>query len=346
MLNKILIKYKSFKNPIGLLVRMLKSRNRAARFMILREFLKYIALPLDVSLKPLERRALQKTKASDLPLILIIGGARSGTTLLYQTLAQYLSVSYFTNTSDIFSKSPIMATKIFNRFNSKSKPDFKNYFGYAAGFNAPSDGYFIWSRWLGDNRYAINNELTNTQGKEMRRFFDAWQEQITKPFLNKHNRNSMCVPFLNKTLANVYFIEIYRNPIFVIQSLIKSRLEIQGNKRAGWGLMNVSTERAKDPLGYIDDIAKQVYTVEMELKEARKEVNPNNYFRISYEKFCKDPKAAVLQITKKFSGIDLSDYELSNLEPFESTNTQRVTNDEFERINQCVKKLFGNNKFN
>ena len=108
---------------------MLKSGNRAAYFTLIREGMGVALRPLDWLFSFSEKRRLQRCKKSDLPLILILGGSRSGTTLLYQTLAQYLPVSYFNNLSVSFGKSPITAGKRFNWLLRRQKGNFNNYYG-------------------------------------------------------------------------------------------------------------------------------------------------------------------------------------------------------------------------
>ena len=76
-----------------------------------------------------EKKLLKKSKAnSDHPVILVLGGSRSGTTLLYQTLAQYLPVSYMNNFLALFHRSPLAALKLFNKFIPESKKNYKSYF--------------------------------------------------------------------------------------------------------------------------------------------------------------------------------------------------------------------------
>lgn len=47
-------------------------------------------------------RLVKKSPEKSEPVLLVVGAPRSGTTLVYQTLARYLDVSYFNNLSSFF----------------------------------------------------------------------------------------------------------------------------------------------------------------------------------------------------------------------------------------------------
>ncbi|MEM9722681.1 MAG: sulfotransferase [Bacteroidota bacterium] len=333
--------YGNFKDPTGLLVRMLKSGKKAAYFTLIREGFSIMLKPLDWIFSPLEKKRLRKGLTSDLPLILILGGSRSGTTLLYQTLAGYLPVSYFNNLSAAFSKSPITGGMLFNRLLRKKKGDFKNYYGSVAGFNGPNDGFHIWNRWFGMDRNHIPEDIPEATLKDLENFVSTWNASFKKPLLNKNNRNSICIAAFEKALPNqVYYVVIKRNPVYVIQSLIQSREVVQGDKRVAWGL-EVNGEKANatnldDPYAYVDEISEQVFAVNDFLREELKQVDPNRYVEISYEAFCKYPQDIVQNISQLIFGKEISPKNLKGLKPFRNTNSQKLGDEEFARIKNTV----------
>ncbi|MDX1907260.1 MAG: sulfotransferase [Bacteroidia bacterium] len=333
--------YANFKDPIGLLRRMLKSGNSAAYFTILREGLGVAAKPVDALLAGREKRYIEQAPAAEVPMIFILGGSRSGTTVLYQTLAQYLPVSYFNNLSAPFPRSVITAARLFNRFIRKTKGNFKNYYGSVAGFGGPNDGFHVWNRWLGEDRNAVPEHISEADTRDMQQFFYAWWQAFKKPFLNKNNRNSLCVPLFWNTFPNSYFIEIRRNPVYVIQSLIQSREAVQGSKYVAWGLGSQDSDPDRDPLGYVDDIARQVYQVEQELEAARACVPDERYINISYQDFCQDPESVVQAVSMRVWGHPVPTDQLTGLKPLNATDKQRLGDEEFQRIQQTVAALYG-----
>ena len=333
--------YDNFKDPLGLAKRMLASGNKAAYFTLLREALGMILKPIDWLLMPWERKLLRQSPSQSHAKLLILGGSRSGTTLLYQVLAQYLPVSYFSNLNTIFHRSPIAAGKLFSPLLRRRKGDFQNYFGSVSGFSGPNDGFPIWNRWLGEDRNSLPTKIDQAKLEEMRLFFRAWSAAFPLPFLNKNNRNTLAIPFLEANLDHVQYLEIRRNPIFVVQSLILSRVAVQGSKYIGWGLKSTDSDRRGDPLRYIDDICEQVYEVEKSLDEAKLKIPTQRYLSVSYEDLCSKPKAVIQQVSD-FLGIPHPNPdELKDLQPFQNTNIQRLDDQEWDRINSCLSKLYG-----
>jgi len=342
--------YGNFKDPVGLLLRMLRSRNRAAYFTLFREGLSLMLTPLDILLASSEQKLTRKPAQSDLPLVLILGGSRSGTTLLYQTLCHYLPVSYFNNLSVSFPRSPITSSNMFKRFLKKGNSTFKNYYGSVPGFNGPNDGFHIWNRWLGQDRNHVDSDIDQVVLEEMRNFVHTWHATFGKPLLNKNNRNSLAISTFERALpTQVRYIVIKRHPQFVVQSLICSREEVQGDKRVGWGLgANETTSTDKhdksDPYAYIEDICRQVYTVDKQLNQNLQQVDSNRYIEITYEEFCQNPQAVVQQVALLVLGKKLDDKELKNLNPFDNTNNQRLSDEEFQRIKETLKVLGRQNR--
>lgn len=333
--------YSNFKDPVGLLKRMLLSGNRVAYSVLLREILTKLLMPVDYLLKCSERKHMKRRKGnSELPIILVLGGSRSGTTLMYQTLVRYLPVSYFSNFIASFERSPIAAYKTFNWLIPGPKKNFKSYFGSAEGFGGANDGFTFWNRWLGEDRNHIPDELSSETKSDMKQFFDTWLDITKKPFINKNNRNSLCAPIFAEIFNNVYFVEIHRNPIFVAQSIVLSRRTVQGTDKIGWGLLSKDSEHSDDPLAYIDDICKQVHDVDMLIAKNRKKIDSENYIRISYEEFCENPGKLVQKVGFKALGENVLNNELEDLQFSTKSNGQRLNDLEFNRIKEVVEKLY------
>lgn len=332
--------YNNFKDPVGLAKRMLTSGNRAAYFTLLREGLGVALKPIDALWQKAERKKLAQPAEAEPPMIIILGGSRSGTTLLYQTLAHYLPVSYFNNLSVSFPRSPISSSRFFRSWfrQGKGEKAFQNYYGSAAGFNGPNDGFHIWNRWLGEDRNAIPKELPETVVAEMQTFFRTWYQHMGQPFLNKNNRNSLCVELFLKAFPKVHFVEIRRNPIYVIQSLIQSREAVQGSKYVGWGL---GTKEESDEQSYIRDITQQVYGVAQQLNQARSLVPTSQYTYLHYEAFCARPHRVVEEVYHQVWQKDPDQLKLPSLTAYPHTNHQKLADAEFGEIIRQVQDIYG-----
>jgi hypothetical protein len=264
--------------------------------------------------------------------------------LLYQTLAAFLPVSYFNNLSLSFPNSPITGSKVFNRLLSKNQKDFENFYGSVSGFNGPNDGFHIWNRWFGEDRSRVPEQMEEAQVADMAKFIHNWHATFQKPLLNKNNRNSLAIHHFEAALpGKVYYIFIKRDPIYTVQSLIKAREMVQGDREAAWGFgalqSSFNKDKGTDPLSYIDDVCQQVYSVEQGITKALEAIDPARQMTITYETFCEKPRNIIQQIAQMVFQYPVSEKDLRDLPPFKNTNVQHLPEIEFNRIKQCVASL-------
>ena len=325
----------NFRNPLGLVFRMLMSGKRAAYSALIHEAMRIAARPLDWMLSGQEKRTINEAGSTDLPVLLIIGTPRSGTTLVYQTLARYLYVSYFQNLTSFFPRSAITGSKRFGWLAGTPTADFENFYGQTAGLSGPNDGFAIWNQWLGDDRYAPRTDLNAAEMASMRQFFDAWCSTFGKPFLNKNNRNTTCVAQLAQALPNARFVVVRRNPLMVAQSLITARQKVQGNKTVGWGLMAQDSDAQKDELSYVDDVCEQIIRIERDLDRQLSQIPAERILEITYEGFCEHPHLTLREIADSFSHVKVREQLMqSELRPFQISASVNVTQAEQQRIEQ------------
>lgn len=295
----------NFRDPLGLAWRMLRSPKRTARSVLIREALSIALKPVDFALTPFERTALraipntQTDTHADTPAIFIVGGPRSGTTVTYQLLARHLPVTYTSNWTACFPHAPITAGRIVPRWIQRPRSHAnKNYFGNVSGLDGPNDAFAIWNRWLGDVR-GKPEPLTPEAREEIRRFFAAWHRAFAKPILNKNNRNTLCIADLARALPGARFVVVRRDPVYVAQSLIESRREVQGDDHAGWGLLNRDADPS-DPMGHVHAVCAQIEDVESRLRDQLAAVPPDRVVELQYEDTCAAPARAIERVQNAF----------------------------------------------
>ncbi len=332
-MNTVKVPVSNFKNPVGLLFRMLLSGQRAAYSALIHEAMRLASRPLNFLLTRRERRLREVSETTSAPVILVVGAPRSGTTLVYQTLARYLDTTYFSNLTSLFPDAPLAGTQMFRWLPQRQSADFQNFYGQTAGLNGPNDGFTIWNQWLGEDRYVPRTELTAEEERAMAQFFKAWCATFGKPFLNKNNRNTGCLDLLTRVIPQSSFIVVRRNPLLVAQSIINARLKVQGDKSIGWGLHSQSSNTAADPLAYVDDVCDQVLQIEAELDEQLQHVPADRIVEITYEGFCEAPEESLRWIVSRIPGVELKeDLIRSELHPFATSATVTLSEPEKQRL--------------
>jgi len=294
--------YDNFHDPAKLIWRMLTSGNSIAIDTLWRAGLGVLTTPIDTMLQRNERSLFHKQAEADLPCVFIVGAPRSGTTLVYQVLTHVLHVSYFTNVTAMFPRSPITATRYFQSLGLKGRKSFRNYYGNTAGLQSPNDGFGVWNRWLGKDRYVARKSLEEHDIEAMRNFFKAWHAVLNLPFLNKNNRNLDCLSLLAESLPGARFIVVRRNPILVVQSILESRKIVHGDATRAWGLMSETLPEFSTPIEILERICDQVVRIEQRLQDQLREIEENRWHAVWYEDFCRDPADTARRIAHDWIG--------------------------------------------
>jgi hypothetical protein len=273
---------------------------------------------LNSTLWPAEQRTLPAYKKPELPIILIMGPGRSGTTLFMQWLANTGIVAYPTNLLSRFYQAPIIGAKI-QLMLTDPKYDFKGELGEFAqratyesangktlGALAPNEFWYFWRRFLPnpDRDDLSNAELekgmdTATLLSELAGLADVFK----KPFALKALLFNNNIEFLNKIIENSIFIQIRRKPLFNIQSMLEAR-ERQLGSRNNWYSFKIKEYEMLAKLDPVHQVAGQIYFTNKAVTEGLSKIPESKKMSIAYEDFCRDPAQVYNTLIKKLAALD------------------------------------------
>jgi hypothetical protein len=159
---------------VGMLSRILRIRDPAARAEVGRTALAMLAAPIDLAASYFERWIYARAPAPELPIIFVCGPARSGTSLMAQVLIRQLPVSYLSNVVGLFPRSPLIATRVMAFTLKRRRVSFRSFYGKSRGLSEPSDAMALWDRWFGGDRNRLPASLTAAASDSMARRSDAY----------------------------------------------------------------------------------------------------------------------------------------------------------------------------
>lgn len=244
------------------------------------------------------------TYRTPFPVILIMGPLRSGTTLFMQWLADTGLVAYPTNLLSRFYGAPIIGAKIQllltdSRFNFRNELGefsqqviFKSENGKTEGVLAPNEFWYFWRRLLAEPARDVwsDDELrenldTETMLAELMGIMDVFQ----KPFAAKGMLFNYNIPFLNSVLDRVIFVQMRRDPVTNVASVMEARRRQLGSELDWYSFKIPEFEmlRALDPVA---QAAGQVYFNAKAVARGLSEVPENRKIVVDYEQFCADPQ--------------------------------------------------------
>ncbi len=304
-------------------------------------------------LGPVEDEILEDFNEPKSPVILIMGCARSGTTLLLQWLAELGHFAYPTNILSRFYRVPYIGAKIqlmltkhdYNNeiFDFNEKVPFKSNLGKTKGALAPNEFWYFWRRFFNfDEIHKLKDEeLKNIDVERFRSELAAVESVFGKPLAMKAMIVNWHIPFIAEILDNVLFIHMKRKPFYNMQSLLQSREKFYGDKSEWYSFKPPEYHSLKDLSPY-EQVAGQLYYTNKAVEEGLQEISENKYLTVKYEDFCNSPGDIFNKITKKFSlqnsGIE---GEYNGPGSFEPRNDIRLGEDEVEETINAYKSVTG-----
>jgi len=252
--------------------------------------------------------------------IFIIGVPRSGTTLLYNLMAQHKDLAWFSqyDLSKVFSKEFLHFYKLRKRLFdirewSYGKLDMPN---YEVLFDAPIEFPQFWNRHIGQD-WADEKDVDDSSKKHLRETISQIIiSKNKKRFLSKYPRNSVRISYLNKVFPGSIFVNIVRDGRAVVASMLNRILwnhvsyfrnntsnvnELTFAKMDGYFGIPLKNGN-QSQFNFLETHALQWIEVLEEINKAKNYLKPEQFFELKYEDFVLDPKK---WLTKIFSACGL-----------------------------------------
>ena len=331
----------NFQDPIGLVTRLVASRDPAAIFAIVSTLLSAVAAPLDGLLAASERRLYAQAAEPRRPIVIVTGAPRSGTTIVSQVLRAHLPVGYFNNLTAVFPRAPIVANRMFARRLRVRPPAYSSFYGRTRGFAEQNDGLHLWDRWLGEDRYSPPAELGAGATEDMRRFFAAYEAMLGKPILTKNNALATAASTVARALPTSHFVFVRRDPPYAAQSILHAREVIQGTRDAPYGVPDPQHRTVgKDAASPIEAVCAQLAFHERRMREQQAELGPARFHVVEYEDFCHEPEGVVAHVGREMLDVTVDTAAVrAALPSFRSTNRVTVSAAEFDEIQHTLARF-------
>ena len=277
---------------------------------------------LNGALSPAEESLL--ATASDLgpdhPLVFIMGPLRSGTTLFMQCLAHSGIVAYPSNLLSRFYGAPAIGAQIQllltdSRYNYRnellgfeSSISFESENGKTTGALAPNEFWYFWRRFLPFQEldWLSDEELFRVVDK------DALVQELTtltrvydKPFALKSMILNYNIPFLNAIFEKALFIQLKRDPVTNVASILDARKRQLGSEKE-WYSFKIPEYPKLKSLDPITQSAGQVHYINSAVTKGIAALDQQRQLVVQYEDFCESPGNVFDELAMKL-GIAESD---------------------------------------
>jgi hypothetical protein len=262
------------------------------------------------------------SKHEGFPIIFVMGPLRSGTTLFTQWLANTGLVAYPTNLLSRFYGAPVVGAQIQllltdPRFNFRNEIlDFNSHISFESengktkGALAPNEFWYFWRRFLpfGELDWLDDQELFRVVDQDkLVSELTSLTQVFGKPFALKGMILNYNIPFLDTIFNKVLFVQIQRNPITNVASILEARKRQLGSENEWYSFKIPEYQQLKD-LDAITQSAGQLHYINKAVKQGMDKVADPRKLVVQYEDFCQNPKYVFEQIVEKLKFIGTNSY--------------------------------------
>jgi len=261
-------------------------------------------------LTPLETFLIKRYTTEEIkyPPTFIIGAPRTGSTISYEYISNYLDVTYISNFMCKFYKTLYLALVVSKViFKDKEHNFFYSKQGRTQGLNSPSECGQFWYRWFPKDRHFVDfNELDSAQITQIQDVIKAVVNRNNKPIVFKNMNCGQRLRVIKDIFPNALFIYCRRDPLYTAQSIIETREKVYGSRTEWWSIMPKEYNELLK-LDYPEQVVKQIYYIQKQIEEDLSLFGKKQFIEIWYEDFCESPELTIENI-KDFmsrSGVDV-----------------------------------------
>lgn len=271
------------------------------------------------------------------PVLLIMGVARSGTTLFYQWLAESQQWGFPSNITARFFRAPYIGARVQQIL---LEHDYKNeiagfqktdpYFsslGKTRGALAPHEFWYFWRRFFpldAEADVVPSDALHSVDTARLNAEIASLEAALEKPIAMKALLLNWHIPFLNTVFEKVLFVHIRRDPVHLMQSLMEGRMKNFGSEDLWYAFKPPEYAWLKD-MDPITQVAGQVYFTQKAVETGLAQIAEGRQMTVEYVDFCQQPAAFWKELCEKMNGMGYALGPYAGPEQFEATTTIRVS---------------------
>lgn len=264
----------------------------------------------EARLGPVEQREIADLDLCNEPIVYVMGCARSGTTLIYQYLAQSGLFAYPSNFLSRFYYAPYLGAQLQKMLfdcdfrgeitSEAHAATFASQLGKTQGALAPHEFWYFWRRFFrfGETQQLSDEELNGIDGQACVRELRALQTAFDQPLVLKGMILNWHVPYLAGLDDNSYFVIVERDVAHNAQSLLRARREFSGTENA-WYSFKPPGWRDVLSLPAPHQTAWQVLATNAALEQGAAAIRPQRVCRIKYEEFCANPQRLLVDVADR-----------------------------------------------
>lgn len=286
------------------------------------------------------------------PLLLLMGAPHSGTTLFMQWLAESGHWGYPTNVMSRFYAAPYIGARIQQILvendiggeisDFKKTSAYTSVLGKTTGALAPHEFWYFWRRFFPlcpEADVVPPDALARVDMEKLNRELATLEAALEKPLALKAMLLNWHIPFLDRAFDQVLFVNLKRDPAYVVQSMLEGRRRYFGTEDLWYSFKPPEYTWLKDR-SPVEQVSGQVHFIREATDAGMAQVAPARAWTIRYEDFCRDPSATWAVLADKMDGLGcLLNRAYDGPPKFDAANTVREPPERWEEIQDTLAKF-------
>jgi hypothetical protein len=280
------------------------------------------------------------------PVVLVVGGPRSGSTVTMQFLAATGRFAYPTNLLSRFYGAPAIGARIQAllcdpRFDFRGELAdvgrpirFDSELGKSSGALQPNEFWYFWRRFfpIDEPRFLTDDELRHVDRDGFLRGLASIEAVDGRPLALKGMLLQQHIPYLADLLDRVVFVDVKRHPFFQCQSILEARRKFFGSIDRWYSVKPREWEWLRD-LDPYHQVAGQVLYNRRRVDEGLAAVGADRTVVLGYDEFCADPARLYTELVARLDGLGHTiDTPYEGPAAFESRDAVRLDDRESDAL--------------
>lgn len=268
------------------------------------------------AIEPLNDRLVRPGARPSRPVVFVVGGPRSGSTLAMQLLAASGSLAYPTNLLGRFAASPALGARVQRLLldpaydhqgelsDIGAAVDFDSLLGKTVGVRQPNEFWYFWRRFfpVEEPRPLTAGERDDADVAGFVAELAAVEEVLDAPLALKAQLLEMDLDLLDDALDATVFVDVRRRPLFHMQSLLEARRRFSPD--GAWWSSRPPGASALDGSTVHRQVAGQALLLRRHLDALLGRVAPGRRVGIDYEQLCAAPDRLLAEVGDRFRAQD------------------------------------------
>jgi len=234
----------------------------------------------------------------------LLGAPRTGSTILYQLLAKFLGLPYFSNlTNARYAATPIVGLAIQHAVAATCTIALESSFGKVAGAFQPSEASAVMGHWCGGGHpsQSVSASVLEDKREHMHRTLVAAQRMYRRPILIKNAWNCFRIGSLSMVFPRARFIWIRRDIRHAALSDLSARYVTKKSPLA-WNSATPSTVDTLRTLPYWEQVVENQFEFNEAISASLQSLPAERATSLWYEDFRVSP-ASCLRKLAAFAGV-------------------------------------------